>query len=37
MRLPYDVATVANAIRQSELPDAFASDLETGGAPVAPA
>jgi putative phosphoesterase len=37
IRLPYDVATVANAIRQSELPDAFASDLETGGAPVAPA
>jgi diadenosine tetraphosphatase ApaH/serine/threonine PP2A family protein phosphatase len=30
-RLPYDVATVAAAIRHSDLPDEFASDIETGG------
>lgn len=30
-RVPYDVATVADAIRRSELPDKFATDLETGG------
>jgi hypothetical protein len=29
--LAYDVATVAAAIRHSELPDEFASDIETGG------
>jgi putative phosphoesterase len=32
-RIPYDVQTVAMAIRQSELPDHFAADIETGGAP----
>ncbi len=36
MRVPYDVAAVARAIRESELPDEFAADLEHGGtAPVA--
>lgn len=38
-RIRYDVQTVATAIRQSELPDHFATDIETGGpsaaAPVA--
>ena len=33
-RIPYDVQTVATAIRQSELPDHFATDLETGGTPM---
>lgn len=32
-RVPYDIQAVAAAIRQSELPDKFATDLETGGAP----
>ena len=32
VRLPYDVASVAAAIRASELPDKFAEDLERGGA-----
>jgi hypothetical protein len=32
-RIPYDVQTVATAIRQSDLPDNFATDIETGGAP----
>ncbi len=31
-RIPYDVQTVAAAIRESELPDKFATDLETAGA-----
>jgi hypothetical protein len=26
-----DIQTVASAIRQSDLPDKFATDLETGG------
>jgi putative phosphoesterase len=34
VRLEYDVKTVAAAIRGSELPDHFASDIERGGAPV---
>lgn len=34
-RIPYDVQTVATAIRQSELPDHFATDIETGGASTA--
>jgi putative phosphoesterase len=33
-RIPYDVQTVATAIRQSELPDHFATDVATGGAPI---
>jgi diadenosine tetraphosphatase ApaH/serine/threonine PP2A family protein phosphatase len=33
VRLEYDIQTVTTAIRQSELPDAFADDLEHGGAP----
>jgi putative phosphoesterase len=32
-RIPYDVDTAANAIRDSLLPDKFADDIETGGAP----
>jgi putative phosphoesterase len=32
-RVSYDVVRVATAIRQSELPDKFAADLETGGSP----
>ncbi|HYT66561.1 MAG TPA: hypothetical protein VEL51_09100 [Vicinamibacterales bacterium] len=32
-RVPYDVATAAAAIRATELPLEFASDIETGGAP----
>ena len=32
VRVPYDVATAADAIRASELPPEFAADLETGGA-----
>lgn len=32
-RVPYDVAQVAAAIRQSELPDQFAEQLEWGGKP----
>ena len=36
-RIPYDVQTVATAIRNSELPDHFATDIETGGASAAPA
>jgi len=31
-RIPYDIQKVATAIRQSELPDKFALDIETGGA-----
>jgi putative phosphoesterase len=30
-RVPYDIQAVASAIRRSELPDKFATDLETGG------
>lgn len=33
VRLPYDVATAALAVRESELPDEFADDIERGGAP----
>jgi putative phosphoesterase len=33
VRVPYDITTVTTAIRQSELPDEFAADLETGGVP----
>jgi putative phosphoesterase len=33
-RIAYDVQNVAIAIRQSELPDKFATDIETGGATV---
>jgi putative phosphoesterase len=33
-RVPYDVATVAAAIRGSDLPDKFARDLELGGSAV---
>jgi predicted phosphodiesterase len=32
VRVPYDLATVADAIRRSELPDEFAADLERAGA-----
>ena len=33
VRVPYDVASMATAIRDAEgLPDHFARDLETGGA-----
>jgi putative phosphoesterase len=32
IRVPYDVASEAAAIRASELPDKFATDIETGGA-----
>lgn len=32
IRVPYDVATVATAIRASDLPDQFALDIERGGA-----
>lgn len=31
VRVDYDLATVTKAIRESELPDIFAADLETGG------
>jgi putative phosphoesterase len=31
LRVAYDIQTVASAIRQSDLPDKFATDLETGG------
>lgn len=31
-RIPYDIWRVATAIRQSELPDKFALDIEAGGA-----
>jgi len=34
VRVEYDVAVVAAAIRQSELPHAFATDLEVAGASV---
>jgi putative phosphoesterase len=30
-RVPYDIQVVASAIRRNELPDKFATDLETGG------
>jgi Calcineurin-like phosphoesterase superfamily domain len=30
-RVPYDIQAVASAIRRSELPDKFATDLETDG------
>jgi predicted phosphodiesterase len=33
-RIHYDVEKVATAIRQSELPDHFATDIETGGASI---
>jgi hypothetical protein len=32
-RVEYDVGKAASAIRASELPDEFALDIETGGAP----
>ena len=36
-RIPYDVARMATAIRESDLPDKVAADIETGGAvPAAP-
>ena len=35
IRVPYDVQTAADAIRGSDLPDEFASDIETGGTPAA--
>ena len=35
IRVPYDVAREAAAIRASDLPDKFAVDIETGGGPVA--
>jgi putative phosphoesterase len=35
IRVPYDVAVEAAAIRASDLPDKFAVDIETGGAVVA--
>lgn len=35
VRLEYDVASVAAAIRASELPNEFATDIERGGAPTA--
>lgn len=35
VRLEYDLATVAAAIRASELPNEFAADIERGGAPTA--
>jgi putative phosphoesterase len=31
-RVEYDIAAVADAIRRSDLPDKFATDIETGGA-----
>jgi hypothetical protein len=34
IRVPYDVASEAAAIRASDLPDRFATDIETGGVPV---
>ncbi len=34
-RIAYDIATMAAAIRASELPDKFAADIETGGRIVA--
>lgn len=34
VRVPYDIKAVTAAIRKSELPDAFATDLEDGGTPV---
>jgi putative phosphoesterase len=36
IRVPYDVAREAAAIRASDLPDKFAVDIETGGAVTAP-
>ena len=33
-RIPYDIARMAAAIRDSELPDKFAADIETGGGAV---
>jgi putative phosphoesterase len=36
VRVPYDVAAAANAIRASDLPHEFAGDLERGGAPQTP-
>ena len=32
IRVPYDVASEAAAIRATDLPDKFAADIETGGA-----
>jgi putative phosphoesterase len=37
IRVPYDVASEAAAIRASDLPDKFAADIETGGAAARPA
>jgi hypothetical protein len=31
VRLPYDIETVTDAMRRSELPDELAADLERGG------
>ena len=36
VRVPYDVASAAGAIRASALPSAFADDIETGGGPPRP-
>ncbi len=35
IRVPYDVAAEATAIRAADLPDKFATDIETGGVPAA--
>ena len=37
VRVEYDIQTVTQAIRQSDLPHEFAADLERGGAPAADA
>jgi predicted phosphodiesterase len=37
IRVPYDVASEAAAIRATDLPDKFAVDIETGGSTVNPA
>lgn len=36
VRVPYDVQTVASAIRASDLPGQFALDIERGGSPAKP-
>jgi diadenosine tetraphosphatase ApaH/serine/threonine PP2A family protein phosphatase len=36
IRVSYDVGRIAQAIRQTALPEEFAADVETGGAPAAP-
>jgi putative phosphoesterase len=33
VRVPYDIESVTRAIRESDLPDEFAADLERGGVP----